>query len=173
MAGVSPDFLTRVFQKVDKDRSGAISAQELQGALSNGTWEPFSSSTVHILLSMFDQNKSGTINFQEFGALWKYISDWQNVFKNFDRDNSGAIDTSELKSALTSFGYRLSDETFRLISQRFSKKNESCIRFDDFIHCCVMMHNVTESFKKYDTDMDGVVTLHYEQFVQLMFSTQV
>ena len=53
---------------------------------------------------MFDRDQSGTINFQEFGALWKYIQDWQTTFRSYDRDNSGSIDQHELKTALTSFG---------------------------------------------------------------------
>ena len=53
---------------------------------------------------MFDRDRNGNINFQEFGALWKYVTDWQNCFRNFDRDNSGSIDKNELKQALTSFG---------------------------------------------------------------------
>ena len=31
--------------------------------------------------AMFDKDGNGTINFQEFGALWKYINDWQNTFR--------------------------------------------------------------------------------------------
>ena len=58
---------------------------------------------------MFDRDQSGSINFQEFSSLWKYVTDWQNTFRGFDRDGSGAIDRNELKTALTSFG-----ETFAL-----------------------------------------------------------
>lgn len=47
---------------------------------------------------MFDRDKSGTITFDEFGALWRYVTDWQETFKSFDRDNSGNIDQTELKT---------------------------------------------------------------------------
>lgn len=47
---------------------------------------------------MFDRDNSGTINFQEFGSLWKYIADWQKTFRTYDRDNSGTIDKNELQS---------------------------------------------------------------------------
>jgi len=53
---------------------------------------------------MFDRKQSGAIDFQEFQALWKYVTDWQNCFRSFDRDNSGSIDRAELKTALTTFG---------------------------------------------------------------------
>jgi len=38
------------FIRVDKDRSGAISADELQQALSNGTWTPFNPETVRLMI---------------------------------------------------------------------------------------------------------------------------
>lgn len=53
---------------------------------------------------MFDRDNSSTITFDEFAALWKYVVDWQNCFRSFDRDNSGSIDRNELKQALTAFG---------------------------------------------------------------------
>lgn len=53
---------------------------------------------------MFDKDRSGTIDFEEFSALWKYVTDWQKCFRTYDTDSSGAIDEGELKYALTSFG---------------------------------------------------------------------
>lgn len=55
----------------------------------------------------------------EFAGLWKYISDWQGVFKHFDRDRSGSIDGYELAEALRSFGYNLSPSILTLIEQKY------------------------------------------------------
>jgi programmed cell death protein 6 len=90
--------------RVDKDRSGAINAVELQQALSNGTWTPFNPETVRMMIGMFDRDGSSTIDFNEFASLWKYVNDWQACFRSFDRDNSGSIDKNEFKQALTAFG---------------------------------------------------------------------
>ena len=62
-----------------------------------GSWTPFNPETVRLMIGMFDRDKSGTINFQEFGALWKYVNDWQTTFRSYDKDNSGTIDRGELK----------------------------------------------------------------------------
>ncbi|XP_005407048.1 PREDICTED: programmed cell death protein 6 isoform X4 [Chinchilla lanigera] len=94
-------FLWNVFQRVDKDRSGVISDNELQQALSNGTWTPFNPVTVRSIISMFDRENKAGVNFSEFTGVWKYITDWQNVFRTYDRDNSGMIDKNELKQALS------------------------------------------------------------------------
>ena len=57
-----------------------------------------------MMIGMFDRDNSSTITFDEFAALWKYVIDWQNCFRSFDRDNSGSIDKMELKQALVAFG---------------------------------------------------------------------
>ena len=56
---------------------------------------------------------------QEFAGLWKYISDWQNVFRHFDRDRSGSIDGHELADALRNFGYNLSPMIMQLLEQKY------------------------------------------------------
>jgi len=72
----------------------------------NSNWELLYLITLYILFSittgMFDRQQKGTISFEDFGAIWKYVTDWQTCFRSFDRDNSGNIDGNELKTALTS-----------------------------------------------------------------------
>ncbi|CAI6346673.1 unnamed protein product [Macrosiphum euphorbiae] len=165
-----PAYLMEMFQKLDRDQSGSITANELQTALSNGTWTPFNPETVRLMLNMFDKSNKGTISFEDFGALWKYIVDWQNCFRSFDKDNSGNIDRNELRAALQTFGYNLNDATVTTMLQKFDRIGKGTVLFDDFIQCCIMLNNLTTAFRQFDTDQDGVVTLHYEQFVGLVFS---
>ena len=119
---------------------------------------------------MFDRDRSGTINFQEFGSLWKYVNDWQTTFKSYDRDNSGSIDKNELKTAMTSFGYRLSDRFYDLLIRKFDRTGRGTVAFDDFIQCCVVIQTLTNSFKAYDTNRNGWIQISYEQFLTLVFS---
>lgn len=68
---------------------------------------PVKSEVMHFLSffsAMFDRENKGGVNFNEFAGVWKYITDWQNIFRTYDRDNSGFIDKTELKQALTGFG---------------------------------------------------------------------
>lgn len=121
-----------------------------------GSWTAFNPETVRLMIGMFDRDRSGTINFQEFGALWKYVQDWQTTFKSYDRDNSGSIDKLELKTgsfqclahntfiiilfaALNSFGYRLSDKFYDLLIRKFDRTGRGTVAFDDFIQCCVVI----------------------------------
>lgn len=53
-------------------------------ALINGDWSPFSDETIKMLMNMFDVDRTATIGFQEFEGLWRYIKEWQGVFRTFD-----------------------------------------------------------------------------------------
>jgi len=168
--GVDQNMLIGIFQRVDKDRSGAISAIELGQALGNGTWTPFNPETVRLMIGMFDRDNSGTINFNEFMALWKYVTDWQNCFRSYDRDNSGSIDKNELKAALTGFGYRLSDRFYDILIRKFDRQGRGTVAFDDFVQCAVVLQTLTSSFQAHDTNRSGWINISYEQFLTLVFS---
>lgn len=89
---------------------------------------------------MFDKQNRGTVSFEDFGALWKYVTDWQGCFRSFDRDNSGNIDRNELKTALITFGYRLSESTIDMIVRKHDRSGRGIIFFDDFIQCCIVLY---------------------------------
>ncbi|KAH9851150.1 hypothetical protein C2E23DRAFT_260991 [Lenzites betulinus] len=168
------------FAAVDTDRSGHISVHELQKALINGDWTPFDLDTVKLLMSIFDTDRSGTIGFNEFSGLWKYIKDWQNVYRHFDRDQSGSIDRTELADALRQFGYNLSPQLLQLVERKYDVLQGSGppargaplpgITFDRFVRACVVIKQVTESFQRLDTDRDGWVQINYDQFMQTVLS---
>ncbi|KAF9443888.1 EF-hand [Macrolepiota fuliginosa MF-IS2] len=167
------------FSAVDTDRSGHITAQELERALINGDWTPFDLDTVKLLMSIFDADRSGTIGFNEFSGLWKYIKDWQNVFKHFDHDRSGSIDGQELQQALRQFGFNLAPAMVDLVQKKYDVKASTTqvaggpppgITFDRFVRACVVVKQLAETFQKLDTDRDGWIQINYDQFMQTVLS---
>ncbi|KIK61023.1 hypothetical protein GYMLUDRAFT_260990 [Collybiopsis luxurians FD-317 M1] len=167
------------FAAVDTDGSGHINAQELERALINGDWTPFDLDTVKMLMSIFDADRSGTIGFNEFAGLWKYIKDWQNVFRHFDRDRSGSIDGQELREALSQFGYQLSPQLLDLVQRKYDVKASipSALRgpapgisFDRFVRACVAIKQLSEAFKNLDTDRDGWIQINYDQFMHTVLT---
>jgi Ca2+-binding EF-hand superfamily protein len=44
-------------------------------------------------------------NNNKFCFIFKYINNWSNSFRGYDRDNSGSIDRGELKNALIQSGF--------------------------------------------------------------------
>uniref|UniRef100_A0A8C1B110 Programmed cell death 6 n=2 Tax=Cyprinus carpio TaxID=7962 RepID=A0A8C1B110_CYPCA len=140
------------------------------GIYFRGTWTPFNPVTVRSIISMFDRENKGGVTFNEFAGVWKYITDWQNIFRTYDRDNSGLIDKNELKQALTGFGYRLSDQFYNTLIEKFDRQKRSQVAFDDFIQCCIVLQRLTDVFRRYDTDQDGWIQVSYEQYLSMVFN---
>ncbi|KAH8117308.1 EF-hand [Phellopilus nigrolimitatus] len=167
--GADPQ-LWQWFSSVDTDRSGAISAYGAPGCFD------FDLDTVKMLMTIFDTDRSGTIGFNEFAGLWKYISDWQGVFRHFDQDHSGSIDGHELANALRSFGYNLTPQILMLVEQKFATPPSTNfgpapgITFDRFVRACIAVKTLTESFQRADTNRDGWIQINYEQFMNMVLS---
>ncbi|KAI7864286.1 hypothetical protein BDF14DRAFT_1836318 [Spinellus fusiger] len=164
--------LTSWFQAVDTDNSGQLTVEELQRALVNGDWSPFNIETVRMMVNMFDSDNTGTIDFEEFKGLWKYIEDWKRCFQTFDVDGSGSIDCNEMKNALRTFGYNLSDRFVSVLIQKFDRHGNGTVTFDNFVQACVHVKTLTDSFRRFDTDNDGWIQINYEQFLELVIRQQ-
>lgn len=144
----------------------------------NGDWSPFDLDTVKLLMSIFDADRSGTIGFNEFSGLWKYIKDWQGVFRHFDADRSGSIDGAELERAMKQFGYNLSPQLMRLLLAKYASAPTAAsargpppgVTFDRFVRACVVVKTLTESFQKLDTQRSGWIQINYDQFMQTILS---
>ncbi|KAJ9646612.1 hypothetical protein H2199_002661 [Coniosporium tulheliwenetii] len=105
---------------------------------------PFDAHTVRMMIRMFDTDRSGTINFDEFCGLWAFLAAWRTLFDRFDLDRSGNISLPEFSEALVAFGYRLSGQFGR-----------GAIGFDLFVQACISLKRMTDVFKRYDEDRDG------------------
>ncbi|XP_062581058.1 programmed cell death protein 6-like isoform X1 [Saccostrea cucullata] len=170
--GVTQD-VWNMFQAVDQDRSGKITAVELRQALLNGNWSPFNHETCRLMIGMFDHNKNGTIDAQEFAALWKYIQDWKACFERFDTDRSGNIDARELHTAFQTFGYNLSPQFCDTVVRVFDRRGARNINFDDFIQACVMLKTLTDKFRVKDTQQRGVINISYEDFLEMVLDNTI
>lgn len=170
--GVSQE-VWEMFQTVDQDRSGKITSVELQKALLNGNWSPFNHETCRLMIGMFDHNKNGTIDAQEFSALWKYIQDWKACFERFDTDKSGNIDARELHTAFQTFGYNLSPQFCDTVVRVFDRRGARNINFDDFIQTCVMLKTLTDKFRVKDSQQQGVINISYEDFLEMVLDNTI
>ncbi|CEG82169.1 hypothetical protein RMATCC62417_16280 [Rhizopus microsporus] len=166
--GADQQQLWTWFKAVDTDGSGQLSADELQRALINGDWSPFNIETVRLMVNMFDSDNSGTINFNEFSGLWKYIEDWKKCFQAFDVDRSGSINETEMGNALRTFGFNVSPKFINTLIQKFDRYGKGDVTFDNFVQACVTVKTLTDSFRQFDNDNDGWIQINYEQFLDLV-----
>lgn len=187
--------LRTLFSHIDRDNSGTINVLELQNVLLNGDWTPFNVDTIQLLLNIFDSDRSGTIHYEEFLGLWRYIEDWKRIFVAFDKDNSGNIDVHELSLAMRNFGINISESTLSRIVRRYKVKysilnhehqkktvvnqkvvlsgqqvedGNLTVNFDNFVQLCVTVKTLTDAFRTLDDNHDGWAKLSYEQFMDLI-----
>lgn len=97
---------------------------------------------------------------EEFSGLWKYIADWQGVFRHFDRDQSGSIEGRELAEALRSFGYNLSPPLLILIEQKYGKFfTQFPTTLSDFEQLLGQSVGMDHHLESLSTDLLGLVWL--------------
>ncbi|KAJ8919617.1 hypothetical protein NQ315_002239 [Exocentrus adspersus] len=166
---VNPE-IQQWFQSVDRDRSGQINWQELQSALINGQGENFSDQACKLMVGMFDTDRNGTIGLTEFQLLYNYINQWLAVFRNYDRDRSGSIEEGELGHAFQQMGFSFSPEFVRFLITKSDFKNHRCMSVDQFIVACVQIQRYTDAFRARDKEMKGVITLAFEDYLNIAIS---
>jgi len=168
--GIPPNVVAW-FQSVDRDRSGNITANELQQALTNNDWSHFSLTTCHKMVSMFDRDYSGTIDINEFNSLWNYIQSWRNTFSHYDQDRSGFISINELHAVFAQLGFHVSPQ-FVSNSAMYRYDINRCgqLNFESFISCCILLQSLTGQFQQRDTQRQGRCQLNYEDFMMMAVS---
>lgn len=152
------------FNAVDQDRSGQITAQELQKALVNGNWSNFSEEACRLMIDMYDQNRTGTIDIGEFQKLFQSMNHWKAVYESYDKDRSGTICFEELNQAFQQMGYRFTPTFVNNLLAKYDPKTRK-LTLDNFIVACVQIKRLTDSFRTRDREMKGTATLAYEDFV--------
>nr|CAB3227563.1 calpain-1 catalytic subunit-like [Phallusia mammillata] len=100
------------------------------------------------MVALMDVTRSGKLDYDEFKGLWVRVRKWINVFKQFDKDNSGTFDCYELREALSDAGYCLSSRLYQMLCLRYAGKDLT-INLDDFILLSVRVEGMFNSFQKY------------------------
>uniref|UniRef100_A0A646QE62 CalpainB n=1 Tax=Hemiscolopendra marginata TaxID=943146 RepID=A0A646QE62_9MYRI len=117
------------------------------------------------MVAMMDSDLSGKLGLEEFMQLWQSILTWKNVFKLYDKDNSGALNTFELRAALTSAGYHMNWKVLRILRFRYGNK-DGTISFEDFIGCAVKLKNMIEMFRKKDVKKLNMANFTIEEWIE-------
>nr|XP_009684435.1 PREDICTED: calpain-13 isoform X1 [Struthio camelus australis] len=106
----------------------------------------FSFDSCRGILALMDLNSNGRLTLQEFGSLWRHLAKYTDIFKREDRNHSGFLDVSELKSAILTAGLTINEHLLRLIALRYGDATRR-IGFSDFACCMLRLETMTYAFQ--------------------------
>jgi len=158
-----------IFTAMDRSGDNAVDVYELQYGLSHGGRVSFDLKTCQLLVNMYDIEKKGHVNKNQFVSLWGYLDQWRSVFNKHDKDKSGTVNKAELWDSLGEVGYRFSQPFFEHLYRTYDRDKTGAISFDEFIQLFCELHSLTEGFKKHDTERKGIAEFRYEDFLQAAY----
>uniref|UniRef100_A0A5B7BAK1 Putative sorcin-like n=1 Tax=Davidia involucrata TaxID=16924 RepID=A0A5B7BAK1_DAVIN len=156
-------ILREWFERVDSEKTGSITAIQLKRALSVGNLE-FSLSVVQQMIRMYDFDRNGTMSFEEFVALNKFLLKVQHAFSDLERGR-GFLVPDDVYEALVKIGFSLDSPSFYTVCESFDQKKNGRFRLDDFISLCIFVQSSRNLFNSFDTSKQGRVTLDLNQFI--------
>ncbi|XP_007460196.1 PREDICTED: calpain-3 isoform X4 [Lipotes vexillifer] len=118
------------------------------------------------MIALMDTDGSGRLNLQEFHHLWKKIKAWQKIFKHYDTDQSGTINSYEMRNAVNDAGFHLNSQLYDIITMRYADRSMN-IDFDSFICCLLRLEGMFRAFNAFDKDGDGIIKLNVLEWLQL------
>ncbi|MBN3289421.1 CAN3 protein, partial [Polypterus senegalus] len=120
----------------------------------------------NVLNRVVAKHGSGRLNLQEFRHLWNKIKQWQGIFKQYDSDHTGTINSYEMRNAVNDAGFRLNNQLYDIITMRYADDKMN-IDFDSFICCLVRLEGMFRAFQAFDKDGDGLIKLSVLEWLQL------
>ena len=127
------------FDLFDKDSSGTITTKEL-GTVMRSLGQNLSEAEIKEMIDIVDEDKNGTIDFQEFLHLMarkmKIIDKEEELLDAFnilDRDGSGKISKYELRYIIMSTDSKIKGDDIEDIIKTIGTDEEGKIDLQDFI----------------------------------------
>ncbi|KAL5791335.1 hypothetical protein ACOSQ2_006223 [Xanthoceras sorbifolium] len=156
-------ILREWFDRVDSERTGSITAAQLKSAFAIGNLD-FPLSVVQQMIRMCDFDRNGTMSFQEFVALNKFLLKVQHAFSELERGH-GYLVPDDVYKALVKIGFSLDSPSFYTACESFDQKKNGRFRLDDFISLCIFLQSAQNLFSSFDTAKQGRITLDLNQFI--------
>uniref|UniRef100_A0A8B9H955 Si:dkeyp-50d11.2 n=1 Tax=Astyanax mexicanus TaxID=7994 RepID=A0A8B9H955_ASTMX len=87
----------------------------------------------------------GRLGLTDFHVLWEKIKRYLTIFREFDLDKSGTMSSYEMRLALESAGFKLTNNLFQLIILRYAKPDLN-VDFDNFVTCLIRLESMFSEY---------------------------
>uniref|UniRef100_A0A8C1PTT0 Calpain-1 catalytic subunit n=1 Tax=Cyprinus carpio TaxID=7962 RepID=A0A8C1PTT0_CYPCA len=158
------DFVLRVFSEKAADSQQQEAPAVVQNALmivlltdKDIKTDGFDKEACRGMINLMDTTCTGKLGLTDFHVLWEKIKRYL-----FDLDKSGTMSSYEMRLALESAGFKLTNNLFQLIILRYAKPDMN-VDFDSFVSCLIRLETMFKTFKAMDADEDGLVSFSFTQ----------
>jgi len=147
---------------VDRDGSGTITSDELANVAIGGL--RLGIDTAIKLVRIFDVNNNGSIDFQEYASLHKFLLSMQATFSTADKDKNGKLDVQEIHNALEAGGFKMSYQSSQALYRKYDTGYG--LNMQQFIQLVAHVALCRTSFEVRDRERKGLITLDFNQLLE-------
>uniref|UniRef100_A0A3Q2QBN6 EF-hand domain-containing protein n=1 Tax=Fundulus heteroclitus TaxID=8078 RepID=A0A3Q2QBN6_FUNHE len=115
----------------------------------------FSMESCRAMVSLLDVS---SLRMTEFQAGFQEIMFFQGIFREFDLDKSGCMNSYEMRLAFENGGFKLNNKLYQMLIARYA--DNEIIDFDNFTCCLVKLETMFKTFQGLDRDRTGTVEVN-------------
>ncbi|XP_007890517.1 calpain-2 catalytic subunit [Callorhinchus milii] len=120
------------------------------------------------MVHLVDKDGNGKMGLVEFQKLWNKVQKFLKIYKNNDLDQSGTMNSSEMRVAVEEAGFHLNNKLCQIIVSRYYDSDDLTLDFDNFVSCLVRLELVFKLFNSLPKDEEGFAQLSILQWLTMV-----